>query len=158
MFKTLPLAGLLVAALCAAAPARAGSFLDSVFGHAQVDRRAALAQAAAPARPHGNHAERPRHAAGSVLASWYGGAKGERLARRTASGERFNPSALTAAHRTLPLGSRARVCRAIRCVIVRINDRGPAQHTGRGIDLSRAAASAIGLTRVGVGRVSIKRI
>jgi rare lipoprotein A len=89
-------------------------------------------------------------------ASWYGG--GEYLARRTASGERFNPAALTAAHRSLPFGTRLRVCRARRCIVVRINDRGPAARTGRGLDLSSSAASAIGLKASGVGVVSIERL
>lgn len=90
------------------------------------------------------------------LASWYGG--GEKLARHTANGDRFNPRALTAAHRTFPLGSLVRVCHAGRCVVVRINDRGPAKWTGRAIDLARGAASVIGLTHVGVGPVSIERL
>ena len=158
MFKTLPLAGMLALALCAAVPARAASFLEMVFAHAQVDRRAALAQPATAARPHRSDAGRPRHAAGTVLASWYGGAKGERLARHTASGEIFRPAALTAAHRSLPFGTRLRVSFRGRSVVVRVTDRGPAARTGRSLDLSRGAASAIGLTRVGVGRVVIERI
>ena len=157
MRKTLPLAGLLAAALCAAAPARAGSFLDSVFGHVQVDRRAALAQGAAAARPRRSDAERPRHAAGTVLASWYG-APGEYLNHRTASGEIFRANGLTCAHRTLPFGARLRVSFRGRSVVVRVTDRGPALRTGRSLDLSRGAAAVLGLTRVGVGRVSIERI
>ena len=157
MFKTLPLAGFLALALCAAAPARAGSLLDSVFGHVQVDHRAALAQGTASARHCRSDAQRPRHAAGTVLASWYG-ASGEHLNRRTASGEVFRPQSLTAAHRSLPFGTRLRVGFRGRSVVVRVNDRGPSSKTGRGIDLSRAAASAIGLTRVGVARVSLERI
>ena len=158
MFKNLPLAGLLALALCAAAPARAGSLLDAVFGHVQVDRRAAVAPKTAAARPHRNDVERPRHASGTVLASWYGGAKGERLSSRTASGEIFRPAAMTAAHRSLPFGTRLRVAYRGRSVVVRIADRGPAKWTGRSLDLSRGAASAIGLTRVGVARVSVERI
>ena len=87
------------------------------------------------------------------LASWYGpGFQG----RRTASGERFNSHQLTAAHRSLPFGSRTRVTneRTGRSVVVRINDRGPFVR-GRVIDLSQAAARAIGLG--GVGRVSLAR-
>jgi rare lipoprotein A len=78
----------------------------------------------------------------SGLASWYGpGFHG----RRTASGERFNAGAFTAAHRTLPFGSRVRVVNRAngRSVVVRINDRGPFSR-GRIIDLSRASARAIG--------------
>ena len=88
------------------------------------------------------------------LASWYGrGHQG----KRTASGERFDRHALTAAHRTLPLGS----CLAVfspatqKSVTVRVNDRGPAIR-GRIIDLSEAAAEAIGLRRQGVGLVLLR--
>lgn len=73
----------------------------------------------------------------------------------TASGERFNPDGLTAAHRTLPFGTRIRVCRVsgVRaCVYVRVNDRGPFV-TGRVLDLSRGAMSAIG--GIGAGVISV---
>jgi rare lipoprotein A len=65
---------------------------------------------------------------------------------KTASGERASPSGLTAAHRSLPFGTRVRVTnsRNGRSVVVRINDRGPFVH-GRVIDLTPAAAHAIGL-------------
>lgn len=79
-----------------------------------------------------------------VLTSWYGG--GERLNHHTASGEVFRPHGLTAAHRSLPLGTRLRVCYR-GCVVVRVNDRGPSVRTGRSLDLARGAAAAIGLTR-----------
>lgn len=76
---------------------------------------------------------------------------------RTASGERYNPDGLTAAHRSLPLGSRVKVVNLGngRSVVVRINDRAPPR--GRHvIDLSRGSARAIGITRVkGVGNVAI---
>jgi len=77
------------------------------------------------------------------LATYYGH---EFAGHRTASGERFNPNALTAAHRTLPFGTHVRVTnsRNGRSVIVRINDRGPFVK-GRTIDLSSAAAQAIGI-------------
>lgn len=87
------------------------------------------------------------------LASWYGpGFAG----RRTASGEIFDPSEMTAAHKTLPFGTRVRVTslRSGRSVVVRINDRGPFK-PGRIIDLSRAAAESIGLISAGVARVSV---
>lgn len=80
-------------------------------------------------------------------ASWYGpGFQG----RRTASGERFDTNDLTAAHRTLPFGTKVKVVnkRTGRSVVVRINDRGPYAH-GRVIDLSRASAQAIGISGVG---------
>lgn len=87
---------------------------------------------------------------GSGIASWYGG---KHHGRRTASGERFNMHAMTAAHRTLPFGTRVRVCLARRCVVVRVNDRGPFIR-GRSLDLSSAAARAIGMG--GTGRVSMQ--
>lgn len=76
-------------------------------------------------------------------ASWYGPGFHGRL---TASGERFNQEDMTAAHKTLPFGTRVlvRVPRTGREVVVRINDRGP-YAKGRIIDLSSAAANAIGL-------------
>ena len=88
---------------------------------------------------------------GGGMASWYGS---ELAGHRTASGERFNPSELTAAHRTLPLGTQVRVTYHGRSVIVRINDRGPFSGH-RVIDLSRAAAEEIGLRRAGSGRVTL---
>lgn len=87
-------------------------------------------------------------------ASWYGpGFHG----RRTANGERFNQNAMTAAHRTLPFGTRIRVTnlRNNRQVIVRVNDRGPFVG-GRVLDLSAGAARAIGLKSAGVGPVRIE--
>src|SRR3954463_13629875 len=87
-------------------------------------------------------------------ASWYGpGFHG----RKTANGERFNTHALTAAHRSLPFGSRVRVtnARTGRSMVVRINDRGPFAG-GRVIDLSKAAAQAVGIS--GVGRVKLTRL
>jgi len=91
-----------------------------------------------------------------IVASWYGpGYKG----RRTASGEGFDPNGLTAASKTLPMGSIARVTNLQngRWVDVRINDRGPVA-PGRSIDLSPAAAQRIGLTKSGVARVKVRVI
>jgi rare lipoprotein A len=81
-------------------------------------------------------------------ASWYA------LHSRTASGERMNPGRLTAAHRSLRFGTKLRVTnsRNGRAVVVRINDRGPFIR-GRILDLSRAAANSIGMTRSGTARV-----
>lgn len=92
----------------------------------------------------------------ATIASWYGVPY---HGRRTASGEIYNMHAMTAAHRSLPFGTRVRVCNPSnsRCINVRINDRGPYVR-GRDIDLSKAAADAIGLTGKGVGRVTITRI
>lgn len=89
------------------------------------------------------------------LASWYG----EPFhGRRTASGEVYDMNELTAAHKTLPFGTRVRVrhARTGKEVTVRINDRGP-HVPGRIIDLSRAAASALGIVQGGVGRVVLLR-
>lgn len=100
------------------------------------------------------------HGSGAVVkvisgpASWYGP---KFHGRQTASGEPFDMHDLTAAHRTLPFGTRVRVTNDAngRSVIVRINDRGPF-HGKRVIDLSRTAAKAIGLVSRGVGRVKIE--
>lgn len=86
---------------------------------------------------------------GSGVASWYG----DRFhGRPTASGERFDMHALTAAHPTLPFGTIVRVRSLVndRVVDVRINDRGP-YSGGRIIDLSRAAAAVLGLIQSGAG-------
>jgi rare lipoprotein A len=76
--------------------------------------------------------------------------------RKTASGERFDQSAYTAAHKKLPFGTRVRVTNIEngKSVIVRINDRGPFVR-GRIIDLSRSAFNRIGNTRDGVIKVKI---
>lgn len=76
--------------------------------------------------------------------------------QRVASGGWFNPNAMTAAHKTLPFGTRVRVTNMNngRAVTVTINDRGP-YIAGRIIDLSRAAASAVGMTGSGVARVNV---
>lgn len=76
--------------------------------------------------------------------------------RRTASGERFDMSAMTAAHRTLPFGSRVRVTNLDngRSVVVRINDRGPFRKA-RVIDVSYAAAQELRMVTPGTARVQI---
>jgi rare lipoprotein A len=75
---------------------------------------------------------------------------------KTASGERFNPNGLTAAHRTLPFGTRVRVtdAKTRRSVVVRINDRGPFIK-GRIIDVSRGAAQQLGMVGRGVAQVEV---
>ncbi len=90
------------------------------------------------------------------VASWYGpGFHG----RRTASGERFNSYEMTAAHRSLPFGTRLRVVNEAngRSVVVRVNDRGPFAHR-RIIDLAKGPAQALGLTASGTGYVSLHRL
>lgn len=90
----------------------------------------------------------------AVEASYYAD---EFAGKPTASGEVFDPELLTAAHRTLPLGSLVEVTEAAsgRSVIVRVNDRGPF-HGERVIDLSRAAAERIGLLASGTGIVTLR--
>lgn len=90
------------------------------------------------------------------MASWYGR---KWQGRRTSSGERYDMYAMTAAHRTLPLPSYARVInlRNGKSVIVRINDRGPFLHN-RLIDLSYAAAYKLGIIGAGTGYVEVAAI
>ncbi len=85
----------------------------------------------------------------SGRASYYGNESGS----RTASGQRFNQNAMTAAHRSLPFGTKLRVTHRGQSVIVTVNDRGPFIR-GRVLDLSKGAARAIGLTGAGVGHVT----
>ncbi len=89
-------------------------------------------------------------------ASWYGpGFHG----RRTASGERFDSSDMTAAHRSLPFGTKLRVVNETngRSVVVRVNDRGPFTHR-RIIDLAKGPAQALGLTSSGTAYVSLHQL
>jgi rare lipoprotein A len=102
-------------------------------------------------------AERPARCACTVgTATWYGA---RAHGRRTASGQRFDRHALTAAHRTLPFNARVRVTnlRNGRAVVVRITDRGPLAR-GRIIDLSEAAARQLDMVERGVARVRIERL
>jgi rare lipoprotein A len=105
----------------------------------------------APAWHDANAAIAPSSGSGrsfSGMASFYGNESGS----KTASGQRFNQNAMTAAHRTLPFGTKLKVTHGDRSVVVTINDRGPFIR-GRVLDLSTGAARAIGLTSAGVGRV-----
>ncbi len=99
--------------------------------------------------------ETPEHV-GDGEASYYGR---ELTGNRTASSERFNPAALTAAHRNLPLGSKLRVINKAngKSVVVRVNDRGPFAKT-RLIDVSLAAAQKIDMIRSGKAIVRLERI
>jgi rare lipoprotein A len=119
---------------------------------------------AAPATAEGAPAKRGAPARGEVRvgmvehgrAVWYGG---KHHGGPTASGERFDKRAMTAAHRTLPLGTRVRVTnqRNGRSVIVRINDRGPfGKDRRRVIDLSEAAARKLNYLRGGWTEVTIE--
>jgi rare lipoprotein A len=118
-------------------------------------------------RHHSHHASKAQATGGSWLdanasigsqssgrgfsgkASYYGNESGS----RTASGQRFNQNAMTAAHRSLPFGTKLRVTHRGQSVVVTINDRGPFIK-GRVLDLSTGAARAIGLTGAGVGHIT----
>ena len=89
----------------------------------------------------------------SGMASFYGNESGS----KTASGQRFNQNAMTCAHRSLPFGTKLKVTHGGQSVVVTVNDRGPFVH-GRVLDLSTAAARAVGLTSAGVGRVTAEVI
>ena len=119
---------------------------------------AAFAQTPAPAQrtdpPPGASAKETREHAMDGSAAYYS----QRLhGRKTASGKVFDQNALTAAHPTLPFGSRVKVTNTKngRSVIVRINDRGPTQ-AGRVIDLSRAAAHRLGIRQAGLAPVKLE--
>ena len=92
----------------------------------------------------------------TILASWYGG--GEYLGAHTSSGQRFDPRALTAAHRSFPFGTKLHVTNLSnhRSTVVVINDRGPAAWTGRSLDLSKAAAKELGMLQSGQAKVTIE--
>jgi rare lipoprotein A len=106
------------------------------WGHSWLNANASLGRSAGSGRSF------------SGVASYYGSESGS----RTASGQRFNQNAMTAAHRSLPFGTKLRVSHGSRSVVVTVNDRGPFIR-GRVLDLSKGAARVIGLTGRGVGRV-----
>ena len=123
-----------------------GSMVFALAGAAEAKSRGHHSK-----RIHSSHAAPQSH---SGMASMYG-TKGDGYAgRRTASGERVNSGALTAAHKTLPFGTMVRVTnnRTNKSVLVRINDRGPFVR-GRVIDLTPAGARAIGMS--GLAPVSL---
>jgi rare lipoprotein A len=95
-----------------------------------------------------------RKPVGEGMASYYGN---EFAGSRTASGERFDPAGLTAAHRSLAFGSRVAVTNLSNGqeVVVRVNDRGP-WGGKRIIDISHAAAKQIGMHRSGTARVRLE--
>ena len=114
---------------------------------------AAAATPTAPGRGAARHADRPVLA--GVATVYHVSLHG----LKTASGERYDRHAMTAAHNTLPLGTRVRVTnlRNHKQVVVRINDRGP-MVAGRMLDLSSAAALALGMERPGLMRVRLERL
>jgi rare lipoprotein A len=97
-----------------------------------------------------------RHLTQAGIASWYGPRFHD---RRTASGERFDQNAMTAAHRTLRFGTFVVVTKIGngRTVRVRINDRGPYVR-GRILDVTRAAAAELGMKAAGLGRVQVQPV
>jgi rare lipoprotein A len=127
-----------------------------------------ISEASAKSRHHRHHASHAHKAKSSNWldanasigpsgfagkASFYGNESGS----KTASGQRFNQNAMTAAHRTLPFGTKVRVTYRGQSVVVTINDRGPFIK-GRVLDLSKGAARAVGLTGAGVGHVTAEVI
>jgi len=130
-------------------------------GQAALQRRASVAhhrRVAAASREHTPFAARPAAAKpaaltdGSVgIASFY------KYESKTASGEQFNPSELTAAHRSLPFGTRLRVTNVAtgQSVTVRVNDRGPFI-PGRMVDVSRSAAEVLGMIDRGITKVKLE--
>jgi rare lipoprotein A len=109
-----------------------------------------IALSAVLARVHAEEGGAPQRG----KASWYG-----RECRSTASGERYDPSSMTAAHRTLPFGTMVRVTNlnSKRSTVVRINNRGPFRK-GRIIDVSKAAAQELQMMSSGVVPVSVEVI
>ena len=95
-------------------------------------------------------------AGGCGVASWYGPGF---YNNKTASGERFNASEMTAAHKTLPFGTKVKVThvKTGKSVIVTINDRGP-HIKGRVVDLSEKAAYKLGIKDKGIGRVCLENV
>ena len=145
-------------------PTRTVRAVTSDDDSAETPRRAARARAAAQSEDDGSRPQRrqaatqraPRSIASdgeTGVASYYW------QPQRVASGGWFNPDAMTAAHKTLPFGTRVRVTRLDNgnSVTVTINDRGP-YVGGRIIDLSRAAAQSIGMTGQGLARVSVSTL
>jgi rare lipoprotein A len=130
-----------------------------------------ISEASAKSRHHRHHSHHASHAHKAKSSNWlnanasagpsgfagkasfYGNESGS----KTASGQRFNQNAMTAAHRTLPFGTKVRVTYRGQSVVVTINDRGPFIK-GRVIDLSKGAARAVGLTGAGVGHVTAEVI
>ena len=120
-----------------------------------------VTEASAKSRHHHHHASKAtggdwRDANASMggsgfsgMASFYGNESGS----KTASGQRFNQNAMTAAHKTLPFGTKLRVTHRGQSVVVTVNDRGPFIR-GRVLDLSTGAARAIGITSQGVATVT----
>ena len=132
--------------LTAAAPGAAAETSDTAMRPELPEARTSGSSPGAPASHGGQHGN----------ASFYS----HRLTgRKTASGEPYDPNALTAAHRTLPLGTQLRVVnpKNDRSVVVTVNDRGPVPKS-RVLDVSSAAADRLGMKKAGVTRVETQVI
>jgi rare lipoprotein A len=115
-----------------------------------VRRQAPAPEHLALAKPGSDHLGMAKPSGGGGVASFYS------YDTETASGEKFNPNELTAAHPTLPFGTKLRVTNTTtgRSVTVRVNDRGP-YVPGRVVDVSYSAAQALGMVRSGVANVKL---
>lgn len=131
-----------------AAVAAGGAVAGCAHGEAVPSREPAYETAAVTGEP------QPRSEVLIGYATWYGAAL---AGHTTASGERFDPSKMTAAHRSLPFGTWVDVTRVDtgQTVRVRITDRGPFGHEERIIDLSHEAAKELGILKAGVTRVKV---
>ncbi len=151
-------------AVAGSAPANAAWNCDGpayVCGSGRAATKSTKAAYYVPKAPkrakHAQHKGKHRnYAAASGSGAFNGKASYYWQPQRVASGGWFNPNAMTAAHKTLPFGTRVRVTNRAngKSVVVTINDRGP-YIAGRVIDLSRAAAQAISMTGMGVAPVSV---
>jgi rare lipoprotein A len=150
-------AGSMITANAAFAADPITNFLDGIFHQNSQSHNQPVSH---EARRHGRHAVAPRyeaeadehHGGAHMVASFYG--HGERLASHTASGARFNPHAMAAAHKTLPFGTHLRVCYH-GCTTVVVNDRGPFVR-GRSLDLTYGAARSIGM--LSTASISVERL
>jgi len=159
-------ASILACAFAVPGPASASAFdefVSGVFGSAQP-----APQMERSGRRHGHRGAHAaahhqsgvaHHASGgsfTAMTSYYGGGPRKYEPNsHTASGEVFRQWGLTAAHRSLPMGTRLLLSHGGRSVVVRVNDRGPAPWTGRSLDVSRGAAARLGLLHAGTGAVHV---
>ena len=158
VFRSFALAALIASPATAATPAERVSeahFAATFTAHAALPQMAAPAPGAVDLDTFDPPIEEApvARAIGSGTASYYGA---KFHGRRTASGEKFDMHAMTAAHRTLPFGTLVEVTNPLngKSVTVRINDRGPF-HGNRILDVSRAAATKLGLIQRGSGTVEL---
>ncbi|MBO9603212.1 MAG: septal ring lytic transglycosylase RlpA family protein [Novosphingobium sp.] len=135
------------------APVQSTGFDQAFAAYATVPAASPLTDSTPDASADGPRFEDPGTPIAGGTASYYGN---QFAGHRTASGERFDPAGFTAAHRSLPFGSKVRVtnARTGASVVVTINDRGPFSRN-RVIDVSQAAARQLGLIGPGSGKVSL---